>query len=122
MLQQNGDAAGRKHEQSQACSFHQIFGPVAGGGRDRARKPGSVCAARRGPGFQLPASSVFGFRLHSHIGFADKALVTNEREIRERRRSLAPCHLFREAESDGVEKADRDVRGPGLGELWRLVA
>ena len=103
MLQQNGDAAGRNHEQSQACSFHQIFRPVAAGGRERGGEPGSVCAVRLGPACRLLANPVFSFRLHSHIGFADKALVTKNGKSVNAGSQESPCHLFREAESDGVE-------------------
>jgi len=94
MLQQNSEAAGRNHEQAQTRSFDQIFRPVTAGGRDRARKPGSVCAVRLGPGCRLLVNSACSFRLHSHIGFTATALVTNERGIYERRELEKPVSPF----------------------------
>jgi hypothetical protein len=76
VLQQNREAAGRHHEKAETRSFHQIFWPVTGGGRNRGGGPGSVDDARLRLNYRLLRNSVLCCCLHLSIGFAVRTFVT----------------------------------------------
>src|ERR1700751_5188162 len=69
VLQEDREAACRHHEQAEACRFHQILRPVIGGGRDRARKPGSACGWPLGRSSRLLHYFAPDSCLHLPIGF-----------------------------------------------------